>query len=128
MVPVDYVSRAIIELSRGPRNLGSTFHLSNPRPLPYQELVQTIQSLGIPLTVVSFDQWRNELANRVASAENSDWLSFLPLIEEVDESQVFMPPFDCRNTLDGLANSDVYCPPVGFELFSTYLKYFDQLG
>jgi hypothetical protein len=80
------------------------------------------------LTLVSFDQWRGALASRVESSENNGWLPFLPLIEEVDESQVFMPPFDCRNTLEGLANTDVRCSPVGLDLFNTYLKYFARLG
>ncbi len=128
VVPVDYVSSAIVHLSRQPGTLGKVFHLSNPHPLPYHELIETARSLGLPVQTVAFDRWRDELIRRASVPSEDGWLPFLPLIEEVDESQVFMPPFDCRNTLDGLAGSTVTCPPVGAELLGTYLAYFNRIG
>ena len=52
------------------------------------------------------------------------WEPYLPLIEEVEEKQVFMPEFDLTNTLTGLNGSGIVCHPVNSQLFSTYMKYF----
>jgi len=128
VVPVDYVSSSIVHLSQQPDALGRVFHLSNPQPMPYARLLEAARSLGVSLRMVPFDQWRGELFNHAALSGENGWNPFLPLIEEVGEQQVFMPPFDCQNTLDGLANTTVGCPPVGPELFARYFSYFDRIG
>jgi amino acid adenylation domain-containing protein/thioester reductase-like protein len=128
VVPVDYVSDAIVHLSQQPAPLGQVFHLSNPQPLHYRELLEAVRSLGFPVRSVPFDQWRGELFSHAAASGADGWNPFLPLIEEVGVEQVFMPPFDCQNTLSGLAGSSINCPPVGLELFSTYFSYFAGIG
>ena len=60
--------------------------------------------------------------------QTAAWSPFLPLIEDVSEEQVYMPLFDCSNTLAGLSNSPIACPPVSPELLSTYLDYYLQRG
>ena len=128
VVPVDYVSRSVVYLSQQAESLGRVFHLSNPHPLPYAELVAWVRSLGVPVRVLPFDEWRGELLARAMAFGGEGWNPFLPLIEEVSVEQVFMPPFDCRNTLEGLAGSPISCPPVGPELLGTYLSYFSRIG
>jgi hypothetical protein len=36
--------------------------------------------------------------------------------------------FDCGNSMRGLQNSSMACPPANFKLLDTYLKYFIQSG
>ena len=56
------------------------------------------------------------------------WEPYLPLIEEVEEKQVFMPEFDLTNTLTALDGSGIVCHPVNGKLFTTYLQYFTPNG
>ena len=126
VVPVDYVSGAIVHLSQRPASLGQTFHLANPEPMRYEQLVAWVRSLGLSLTTVPFDEWRRRLFARAGEANGNGAEPFLPLLEEVTAEQVFMPSFDCRHTLDGLEGSDVICPPVGPALLRTYLAYFGR--
>ena len=130
VVPVDYVSGAIVRLSQQASSLGQTFHLANPEPMPYTELVAWVRSLGFSLETVPFAEWRRRLfALAGKSDDDGDGAEpFLPLLEEVTAEQVFMPSFDCRRALDGLEDSDVACPPVGPSLLSTYLAYFGRQG
>jgi len=46
LTPVDYVSRALIHLSRQKTSLGKAFHLLNPHPLHMSKLVSDINALG----------------------------------------------------------------------------------
>ena len=39
LVPVDFVSRAIVHLSQRPDSLGQRFHLNNPRPMPFRAVL-----------------------------------------------------------------------------------------
>jgi len=128
VVPVDYVSGAILRLSQQPASLGQTFHLANPEPVPYADLVASVRSLGLALEAVPFDEWRRRLFALAGKADGSGAEPFLPLLEEVTAEQVFMPSFDCRRTLDGLKDGDVICPPVGPSLLSTYLAYLGRQG
>jgi amino acid adenylation domain-containing protein/thioester reductase-like protein len=128
VVPVDFASRAIVYLSRRPETTGQIFHLSNPQPLPYPELVNWLQSTQAAMEVVSFEAWRDRLVTFAETFGDQGVRAFAPLLQEVGPEQVFMPAFDCRNTLSILRDTDIHCPPVGPELLNTYLKYLTGQG
>jgi thioester reductase-like protein len=41
IVPVDFVSAAIVRLSKDPANLGRTYHLDNPEPVHFSRLADS---------------------------------------------------------------------------------------
>jgi len=132
--PVDYVSQAIVYLSKQKDSLGKAFHPINPQALQLSEMASYIRSLGYPIELVSYDKWRSQLINAVDSSENA----LYPLISIFSEaastandtnSQVSqLPQIDCQNTLTGLAETSIVCPPVDAELLSTYFSYLIQTG
>jgi thioester reductase-like protein len=128
IVPVDFVSSAIIQLSKESENFGQIYHLDNPEPIHFSKLSDWLADQGFGARSVSFDDWRNELFRQIPNLPSDGWEPYLPLLEEVEEAQVFMPEFDLSNTLSGLDGSGVQCHPVNHELFSTYLKYFTPRG
>jgi amino acid adenylation domain-containing protein/thioester reductase-like protein len=128
IVPVDFVSSAIVQLSKNQGNFGKVYHLDNPEPLHFSKLADWMTSQGFNARKVSFDEWRAELFRQSVSIASDGWESYLPLIEEVEEKQVFMPDFDLTNTLTGLNGSGILCHPVNDRLFSAYLKYFTPNG
>jgi thioester reductase-like protein len=128
IVPVDFVSAAIIKLSQNPENLARIYHLDNPEPIHFRHLADWLASQGFAARKVSFDEWRAELFRQITHMPSDGWEPYLPLIEEVDEAQVFMPEFDLSNTLTALAGSGIHCHPVNEQLFSTYLSYFVPRG
>jgi amino acid adenylation domain-containing protein/thioester reductase-like protein len=128
IVPVDFVSGAIVHLSKDLRNLGKIYHLDNPEPLHFSKLVDWLTKQGFGARMVSFDEWRAELFRQIPHMPSDGWEPYLPLVEEVDEEQVFMPEFDLSNTISGLNSSSIKCHPVNARLFSTYLDYFTPQG
>jgi thioester reductase-like protein len=128
IVPVDFVSAAIVQLSKNPENFGLTYHLDNPEPVHFSRLADWLTTQGLHARKVSFDDWRAELFRQIAHMPSGGWEPYLPLIEEVEEKQVFMPEFDLSNTLSRLDGSGIRCHPVNDELFSAYLKYFLPRG
>jgi thioester reductase-like protein len=127
MAPVDYVSRAIVHLSRQVGSAGKVFHLVNPHPAHYREVIEWVRSSGYPIEAVSLDGWRAKLL-RLAPRSIKDMLQvLLPIVSEwAPDGAIRRPEFDCRNTLDGLAGTSIACPPVVSELVETYLSYFLQ--
>jgi thioester reductase-like protein/non-ribosomal peptide synthase protein (TIGR01720 family) len=136
MTPVDYVSRAIIHLSKQKESLGKAFHVLNPHPIHWRELVTWLRSFGYPIRQISdqewqsglMEQWQAELLNvNGFSSENALHSLVLLFSESVSEpSNSAMRQFDCQNTLDGLADTSIICPPVDEQLLGTYFSYLIQ--
>jgi thioester reductase-like protein len=125
MTPVDYVSKAIVYLSRQDASLGKAFHLVNPQPLHLNKLSNWISLFGYPLQQISYDEWKTELSK---SAENA-LTPLLPFFASRTEEQ--MPKtiqFSSQNTLDGLAGTSIICPSVNEKLLETYFAYFIRSG
>jgi len=121
LVPVDYVSAAIVALSLRAESLGGIFNLSNPQTMPYQALLEWLAQAGVRLKALPFDEWRGLLLQMAQQLGGENWNPFLPLLDEITAEQVFMPAFDCTHTLAGLAGSGVRCAPVAPPLLDTYL-------
>ncbi|HEY9747253.1 MAG TPA: amino acid adenylation domain-containing protein, partial [Allocoleopsis sp.] len=60
-VPVDYVSQAIVHLSKQPQSLTKVFHLVHPFPIRKVEFFEHIQGCGYPLKRLPYPQWREML-------------------------------------------------------------------
>lgn len=63
MTPVDYVSQAIVHISKQKKSLNQIFHLSNPNPSRSFQLFNFIREFGYPLQLMSNNQWQTELLN-----------------------------------------------------------------
>jgi myxalamid-type nonribosomal peptide synthetase MxaA len=138
MAPVDYVSRAIVYLS-GKRDLqGRVFHLANPRPAHWRDLVGAVVAAGYELRRVSFDEWQARLLGLGSRLAENTLFPFLPFFSEAaagaasytghEVSGLRVPRYDCRNALDGLEGSRIACPPVDSKLFGVYLSHFVESG
>jgi thioester reductase-like protein len=138
LTPVDYVSRAIVYLSRQKGSPGKTFHITNPKPLHWGQLIDFVRSFGYPLQKVSFAQWQAELKNRHDGFDKNALYPLLSLFYEVlfagrrsvegTPVPTRMPEFDCQNTLEGLAGTPIICPQIDAELIGTYLGYLTRCG
>ena len=122
IVPVDYVSRAVVYLSRERDFLGKTFHLVNPHPIGINELAAAIRSSGHPVELVSYQEWLEKLGELLRRSGGNVLSPVLPLIQQgLSEGDLAWPPFDCHDTLEALAGSSITCPRVD-ELLGTYIS------
>lgn len=130
MTPVDYVSRAIVYLSRQKESAGKIFHPVAPHPVAWNDLINWIQSFGYALQLMSFAQWQEKL-RQVSTARDNALAPFLPVfsgLEQISQEGAGGQQADCRNTLAGLAESSITCPAVNAALLHTYFSYFVRSG
>jgi len=132
MTPVDYVSKALVHLSRQKESLGKDFNVINSSLLSSSLLIKSIRSLGYPIQQISHDQWKAEL---VKIAGHFPEHALYPLVSffsgknnEQKESPSALLTFDCQNTLDGLAGASIVCPLIDDGLLSTYFSYLISSG
>ena len=138
MTPVDYVSQVIAHLSKQKESLGKAFHICNPNPIHWCEFVSYIRLLGYPIRQIPYQDWQSELMDKWQTellnstklkAENAlHSLALLFSEKKAEEQTSKEPQFNCQNTLDGLADTSISCPPVSEQLLSTYFSYLIQCG
>lgn len=127
IVPVDYVSKAIVHLSRQRTLSSNVFHIVSPRTLPTRDLARLIASLGYNVTIVPYAEWRNALLEDARVSSGNVLYPLLtmftddPLLEQV-------PAFDCCNTLEGLKGTNIVCPEMNADLMAKYLAHFRNSG
>ena len=127
LVPVDYVARAIANLSLQTTSLGKAFHLSNSQPIPWQEMWSGVNSAGYQLEELPEKEWMKELENFAHKYPDNEIFTLLLLLLSSPHKLFAEKPLFCdRQTQAGLANTSVTFPPVDGNLIATYCKYFQK--
>ncbi|BAT56666.1 amino acid adenylation domain-containing protein (plasmid) [Nostoc sp. NIES-3756] len=138
IVPVDYTSRAIAHLSRQKSLSNRIFHISNPHSISWQQLVTWMQDFGYSIQIVPLEDWLSKVLFLVPSNPENALYPFLSFLsEKVLDEQKTIPElyfqsqnliFGVQNTLNGLAGTNITCPPVNNKLLKTYFSYFINNG
>jgi len=132
MTPVDYVSRAIVYLSRQMASRGQIFHLTNPQSMPLQQMVEVLDRSGYPVRVLPFLDWVSLIEDRNGASQGIGVLTLLGLRGGVTAEQflAMLQPqhFDCTRTLAALAESDIRYPPADKRLLETTIGFLAKSG
>ncbi|MEO0488364.1 MAG: thioester reductase domain-containing protein [Cyanobacteria bacterium J06659_2] len=136
LAPVDYVSRSIIYLSQQPDAIGQTFHLTNPKPYPWHQLVSWIQSFGFAVKQIAYHDWLDQLHQRYS--QDNPLVPLRPFfrrqLPDTDLTlpelyqQARRPKFDSQQTQTVLDRAAIYCPSVNEQLLHIYFAYFLRTG
>jgi thioester reductase-like protein len=138
LLPVDYATKAIVHLSKKQESLGKTFHIVPPpdENISIIELFEFICSYGYQLKKLPYTQWKDELIANFRDSQENVLHPLLPMMSEkvYQNSLTIMElyqntvDYDYQNTLDGLADSAIVCPPMDAKLLDKYLSYFISSG
>jgi thioester reductase-like protein len=130
VVPVDYVSKAIVALSRNPDAIGNIFHLSNSSTVSSLDIVGWINTAGYPVKLEPYSQWRKNMLAEVSQAAKHPLYPLMHLFEsDVNESEESLDdPMRYRSdrTRETLALSGIQCPFPSSLLFKTYVEYLQK--
>ncbi|MEU2211569.1 thioester reductase domain-containing protein [Streptomyces hygroscopicus] len=126
LVPVDYVSAAVLALARRPDTAGRTFHLSGRTPVGFADIVAHLRSFGHELTELDRAAWHDKV---VADRGNA----LLPLLESFEAvsgpgaTDVYLA-MDSSATDAALADTRIVRPEPTRELFRRYDEFFTRTG
>lgn len=131
LVPVDYVSQAIVQLVLG--DGGSTnhvFHLNNSHTVSLRELIDWLAAAGYAVRQVPYQEWRAEMLKRGDRQRQTILDAVGPLLAlQVSEEIGWLgrlPRFD--NQWTRLALTGLSCPTVNENRFQIYVNYLKQSG
>jgi len=129
-VPVDFVSKAIVYLSRQEDSLGKTFHLVHPEPVPVDKILDWIRSRGYILEETTYKEWRRKLGKASQGSRDNPIYPLLPILPgEMPEEEVSGSfTYSMDNTLKGLKRGSLKFPALDIQLFNTYYSYLINAG
>jgi nonribosomal peptide synthetase MxcG len=126
MTPVDVASRALVRLAKiEPEQ--ARFHLVNPKPLAWGDLVETVIALGYPLRLVSHSRWHSMLQDLVAHDERTTFLHYLAAISGEEMAASLRGGYATELTSRALG-ADFEWPPVDASMLRTYLRAMANAG
>ena len=132
LVPIDYVCEAAVHLASRRESWGRAFHLVNPSPIPWNELMNVLRAAGYPLQDVSYSDWWRAMKQRTRPGNDSGERNLFARIMMALTAPNFLyykrPPFENSFTREGLAGTPIGCPPVDCELINAYLASWQKSG
>lgn len=130
MTQIDYISAAIIHISKDINNYGKAFNLLNSKPVPIKRLGEIINDSGYEAHLVDFEQWKQKLFN----ADNNHPLKLLESLFKVSKKTIeeninfrygkISPKYDTTNTDKALIGTDIECEPMNEEIVKKYIRNF----
>jgi thioester reductase-like protein len=127
ITPVDFVSQAIVNLSKKTAYGGKTFHLISKDLITWNELFDHVRTLGYHLELRTWESWRYELLARTQNDPQNALYPFLSLFKKEEESVDYIEPqFNSEQTHAELNN--IVCHPPNLALFERYFTYFINCG
>lgn len=128
MVPIDYVSKAIVHIAKNPQNLNKAYFSLHPNSLQVQEFIKWHQDFGFRIRSLPWDVWKKELLNQKGDKLRANALfPFVDFIRALSEKQVYFPPTDKTQFLSSIADSGIECPDQ-LTLLERYTNYFIKTG
>jgi thioester reductase-like protein len=122
LLPVDYVSAAIVALSRRKQE-AATFHLAGTQLTHIRNVYTWMRSFGLEFAIEPYLVWRRKLIDTAASLNHplAPLIGFFPELPEGEILRVPLLPVESARTQAALFESGVTCHPPNEHLMQVYL-------
>jgi thioester reductase-like protein len=125
LTPVDFISRAIVELSLGWASSGKAFHMMNPVPISWRQVIEAMRRVGSVKQTVPYAEWRVSVIRRGREGGEPALQSLSAVLSEL------RPPFASaprilaqENTTNGLAATPaIRYPQDSMLLLDRYIEH-----
>jgi amino acid adenylation domain-containing protein/thioester reductase-like protein len=129
-VPVDYVAAAIALLASQEASTGKVFHLTNPSPTAFGDLLHGCRSAGYSMRSAGVDEWIARLKGHSGTGGETADALLVSLFEGLAEGTRRgwrEPEFD-NSLVQAATGHLLVCPPVDDDLIGRYLDYLARVG
>jgi thioester reductase-like protein len=129
VVPVNFVSDAILHISSQPEAFGKAYNLTSVNQISFSVLLEMFTALGYEIDRLSFAAWKDKIYQLALDHPEAGYHAFYQLIEHIGAGaleQVRMPRMDLTNTLKGIEGTKIQEPRLDLELMTKYIQYMNQ--
>ncbi|MCK6579710.1 MAG: thioester reductase domain-containing protein [Anaerolineae bacterium] len=133
MTPVDYAARSIVHLSRQPESVGKVFHILNPDPITWSNIMDTVIEAGYPVRKLPFNEWVDAIEEHEDPMTNPlhpllpfFHIQFAGRMLGVSETAYYA--LGTKLTQSALDGSGLRCATVDGALVRTFLAQYVETG
>ncbi|MER5766199.1 amino acid adenylation domain-containing protein [Streptomyces sp. NPDC001985] len=127
LLPVDFVSRAMVRLSRRTALPDETFHLFHPRPVSFDVVHTAIRRGGRPLEILPADEWFRRLEESAAAGGQNALAAAVPLFRE-GALELGGNTYANGATVRALRAVGMECPPIDAAAVARMIGFFRETG
>ena len=120
LMPVDFLSRTIVAISKRQEFFGRVFNITTPQGIVGRELVDSLMTFDPALKKVSYQKWTSCIA---ADPGNALALHVAAFPERVPDERMVRPQFDSEETLRIAEAAGIDRPKITQELLEIYFSY-----
>lgn len=124
LLPVDFVSEAIVQISLKHPDKKSVYHIDHPKGISWIDLIAWINDYGYKVNLITTKEWQQKLTH--ISHDNA-LFPFLPYYLALEGNQLY-PAVDVSKTAAILKDLKIDYPPIDHQLLSLYFKYFRAMN
>ncbi|HEX3612245.1 MAG TPA: amino acid adenylation domain-containing protein [Sporichthyaceae bacterium] len=138
LVPVDYLSDAIVHIATTCESTDRTYHLTNPNPASLTDMLDCMRAAGHLIQQVPYQDWVIDLVEYVSRHPDAPTAPFVPLcvdrakIGDMSVKEMYFegtfPTLGRDNVERDLADAKLTCPPADTALLNLYLNHFHAAG
>jgi len=128
MVPVDFASAALVSLANRPGSIGKTFHLGHPKPIAWHDLVTALESFGYRMRRLPYEGWTAAVRQYATHRQAGRALLSVAGLSLPELREALVAQYDCRATLDALADSPVRPPAIDTSLLRVGFAHLVRTG
>ena len=134
-VPVDYIAKAILHISKNMKGTGKTFQFNSTQLFTLKEMVNEMNKCGFEVKLVTDDVWERALSDGSALAKRMKTIfRKLNINQETQEvslydigQYIFLRDHDTSNTDQALDGSNIKCGKmIDDGILSNYFNYFSK--
>ncbi|MCA7014962.1 amino acid adenylation domain-containing protein [Dickeya dadantii] len=127
LLPVNFVSQAVVELAQTDRLLSSTYHLFHPTGTDFTPVYQAIRQCGYTFDITSSANWLTQLEAYVKAGEDVALGSAIHLFKEA-ALNIGEQVYHNYMTQEKLAERGLFFPAITCESFANMINYFHKKG
>ena len=132
--PVDYISEAIVYLSRQSKSYGNNYLLKNPNPIKWNDLICWLSDNNQKIELVPPDQWLKSVQSNIEKNVNSFLYGLLTLFEirPLERIIIGSPPYILspgiieNNVTRRALKPSIKCPPIDDRLLKKFFHSFQK--
>ncbi|HDW3057338.1 TPA: amino acid adenylation domain-containing protein [Bacillus cereus] len=127
LVPIDFGSKAIVQLACIEESKGETFHICNPIQLEWKQFISHLQQTGYLIDIAKGTEFMNLFTNHTLTEEQLHALEMLlPVLEETD--QYVEAIITSQHTEQFLKAFNITCEQPNQEWISKCISYGERMG
>jgi amino acid adenylation domain-containing protein/thioester reductase-like protein len=130
IVPVNYISKAIIYMSSLESSIGQAFNMVNIEAMEWNQLIHWMNEWGYPAKLVPYDVWYMELLKVAANEEDNILVPLISIFKNQEYIRLLLGAFKYSYTKGHsiLLENSINCSPTDQNLLRMYFSHFIKTG